>query len=158
MKIYLDRVGINFCQFPFFFRKVASFVTETLQTCSTLYNFLLILASSLASVSIHMLLKKTLSVPLSSWNLIFWRGLFQVIFSVLFIIKDRKRRSSTFPVSKYHLISVSFPTCNMSYIHLKISKRTFFPDILLVIFFLFSLQKKLGLFWIFLCRKKSTKN
>jgi len=77
------------------------------QSCSPLWNFLLIMAGSLASVSVHIMLKKTLLVPLSNWNLIFWRGLFQMLLSVVFILKNRKRGISTFPVSKYHLISGS---------------------------------------------------
>ena len=77
------------------------------QSCSPLWNFLLIMAGSLASVSVHIMLKKTLLVPLSNWNLIFWRGLFQMLLSGVFILKNRKRGISTFPVSKYHLISVS---------------------------------------------------
>ena len=97
-----------------FCRKLISRINPMVQSCSPLWNFLLIMAGSLASVSVHIMLKKTLLVPLSNWNLIFWRGLFQMLLSVVFILKNRKRGISTFPVSKYHLISVSniaFTSC-----------------------------------------------
>ena len=97
-----------------FCRKLISRINPMVQSCSPIWNFLLIMAGSLASVSVHIMLKKTLLVPLSNWNLIFWRGLFQMLLSVVFILKNRKRGISTFPVSKYHLISVSniaFTSC-----------------------------------------------
>lgn len=78
--------------------------------------FVWILTSSLASIAVHLLLKKISKEKLSDWSLNFWRALFQLLFCVPFISRKlwkHRRQETPIParsppfVSRSHIVSVS---------------------------------------------------